>query len=429
MQNTSLKRLFTSFILVSSVLALPYSNDLQKDDSEESEQYQSPEAEIDARCYKDYTLKDAGDLWAVADCATVGGSLFLKNYQDNFVDFGAIKAITGSIWVENSSQLMSIRGDNLANVDGSIYFSRLTSLKSISLPKLDSVDNIELKVLPLLSELNFPTKMKRLSSLVISDTSLVELTGFVIDKLRILNLNNNRFMEKITSPVKEITEQLLISANSKDTKVSLSSLAWANNVTMRDIGTIDLGNLQVVESSAEFIENTFTSLKLPKLKNTGGTLSIIENVNLKEVEFPSMTDVAGGLMIEDNPQITRLNFFPSLSSIGGAIKFSGNFVETNLDKLKVVKGSASLETASDFDCSQWISNGVGQVVRGGKIECSSGQGEAQTTLVSDKDGVLTRTNNSKSVRGREMNVASSSLSGLSLELVALAITACLLRNF
>ncbi|VEU23623.1 DEKNAAC104786 [Brettanomyces naardenensis] len=223
-----------------------------------------------------------------------------------------------------------------------------------------------------------------------SDTSLTGFGGFNVDTLKTLKIDNNRFLERIDSSVKEISGDLIIAANARNLKVSLPELKWVKTAMIKDTEEVNLDELQVVQSSAEFIENHFRDLKLPKLKSTGTTLSLIDNKRLERAEFPSLVEVGGGLMVINNDKLNQIDFFSQLKSVGGAIELEGDIDENKFKQLKVVKGSAIMKSSSNkFDCKDWVDNEVSSVVRGGKIECGSGDSEFTEVIHLDESGERT----------------------------------------
>ncbi|KAH3660092.1 hypothetical protein OGAPHI_007297 [Ogataea philodendri] len=348
--------------------------------------------EIEPKCFKqNYYINAAGDMKDLHDCQIISGNIFVKGYDSDSLDLGSISHIKGSLSIANASSLLRIEGVELSTIDGTFALDTLTSLASISLPKLESIDTISWKVLPILSAVNLDKGIKHINSVVMSDTSLTGFSGFNVESLKVLNINNNRFLERIDSSVKEITDTLLITANARNLQVSLPELTWAHTITIKDTNNLNLDSLQVVENSAQFINNRFSDLKLPKLKSTGTTLSVINNKNVRTIEFPSLAEVGGGLMIIDNDLITKVDFFPVLRAIGGAIEFHGNIDASGFKQLKVVKGSAIIKsTSAEFDCNKWIKEEVSNVVRGGKIECGSGSSRSTEVLLVDESGDITK---------------------------------------
>ncbi|KAH3682149.1 hypothetical protein WICPIJ_006883 [Wickerhamomyces pijperi] len=345
--------------------------------SEQEEQEEQASVPIPIQCSRgDYEIKNVAELEKLYECDDIIGSIHITNFLGPTIDTGSIKSISGDLTVTNAANLVRINVPNLAVIGGSFSLRELTSLTAVHAPHLNHVGSIDWKVLPILSTVSFETGIKKITSITISDTSLIGFSGFDVDVLKVLNLNNNRFLDSINSNVKGIQEKLAISANAKGVTVNFPELEYANNITIRDVSSLNLSRVEKVNASMELISNQFQSLKLPKLRNVGGTLSLIGNANLKDVEFNNIDEVGGGLMVVNNSNIDNINFFPKLTSIGGAIELIGQMKEASFSKLRLVKGSAKISSVYDsFDCSKWTRGNeeTGSIVRGGKISCINGK--------------------------------------------------------
>lgn len=343
------------------------------------------EFEGDSKCFKSiHSIRTSSELLQVADCSVISGSITIDEFDSDFMDLGAISEIRGDLSVSNASSIERIQGSNLELVGGTFQFDTLTSLTSLSFPKLQAVETLRWHVLPILTSVNFKSGIKDIKSVVMSDTSLTGFGGFNFERLRNLNINNNRFLERIESSVAEITGELSISANAENLNVILPNLIRVKSLTVKDAEEVQLDSLQIVDKNADFIANEFDSLSLPKLKSTGHTLSIIDNFNLENLDFGSLTEVGGGLMVIDNANINKVDFFPKLKSVGGAVEMHGNIASTEFKEIKIVKGSAILKSKSnEIDCSEWMVEELAKAVRGGKIECSGGEGMRAVKHVDD----------------------------------------------
>lgn len=293
------------------------------------------------------------------------------------IQLDSLSQVDGDLIIENCSQVVEINLQNLDYIQGDLRFYKLTSLVTLDLPKLNHVRSFQLKILPVLNFMNVNPKIMVERDLIISDTSLTNIDANDFDNIRyleILTINNNRFLEtfKLNS-LQKVSEQLAIHANAKEIEVELESLVSSRNITIRDTSSISLPLLEYVHTSLELIENQFSSANLPNLKFIGGTLGIINNVNLDHVDLNNITDISGGLIVSNNSKLRKINFFSSLKQIGGAIFFDGKFDDISFESLKLVKGSAFIKSSSTLlDCQKWLNPTKGKsVVRGGKIECQN----------------------------------------------------------
>jgi hypothetical protein len=380
--------------------------------------------------YDIHTQADLDDI--TSQCSDIAGSIVINGYHSPVIDTGELQTVGGDVMVVNASSLVRINLSKMAVIGGTFGLKELTSLTSVNAPHLNTVGVIDWRVLPIMSTVNFESGIVDVNSITISDTSMIGFFGFDVDRLDTLNINNNRFMESISSNLKGISRKLSISANARNAQVDFPKLEFANNITIRDVGSLNIQNIENVNASMELINNNFNIVKFPKLKTIGGTLSLIENYNLRDAEFFAVDDIGGGLMIVNNTNINKINSFPRLSSVGGAIEFEGDFRETSFGKLNLVRGSASIKSTLDsFDCSRWIRGGdqngtQSSIIRGGKIVCTSA-GKQQVvkydqdgTVVDEEISFLGDSDSNHSKVGHE-NAASGR--GISAPLLALAILA------
>lgn len=341
-----------------------------------------------------HIIENQHDLHEISSaCSELDGSIVFQNYVEPNIDLNNIKIINGDFVVEENNAVVSIHGDSLEKIGGTFNLYDLTSLNAVSFPKLHDLNVLHWRIVPILSSVALDNNIKAVKSITISDSSLTTLHGFdKIEKLETFNVNNNRYLESISTSIKYISRQLSVSANADELDLDMSNLIWANNVTIRDTKTIKLDKLQYVNQSLEFIENTISSLELSSLKAVGGTLGIIENKQLSKVDFNNVSQILGGLMISNNDALDRVDFFNDLRLIGGAIQFKGNIKDTDFPNLRLVKGSAIIQSLSDeLDCTKWVSPQTGSsIIRGGKIECES-KGKKSSASVRQDGTVLDRT--------------------------------------
>lgn len=324
-------------------------------------------------------------------CKILLGSLvFDKVYNDNKIDLEGITQIQGHLVVRDNSKVSSIRADYLNTIGGDFVLSNLTGFSSIDTPALNFIENIDWQVVPIMGNLKFGDNLQNVTSVTISDTSLTNLDFLSkLHNIEIFDVNNNRFLEYISSNLETITEQLRVHANADDLELAMPRLGKAHNISVRDSGSVRFPELREVSSSLELIDNTFKELNFSKLQKVEGTIALFSNDELNRMDFNEVTGIGGGLMIVNNTELNEIDCFDQLRQIGGAIQFEGTFSNLSFPKLKLVKGSAYINSPKGtFDCSPWTSPTDGRsIVRGGKVQCIS-QGKKNTLKV-DEDGAVT----------------------------------------
>ncbi|SCU95069.1 LAMI_0F00826g1_1 [Lachancea mirantina] len=346
---------------------------------------------VDELCKKDvHNVESAADMMQILQkCKHVDGSIHVLEYSDPIIDLGSLQSIGGDLILQDLPMVVRLQGPNLANIGGELKLHSLTSLVGVSLPHLQHFDALDWRVVPTLTSVELAPNVSSAKRIIISDTSLTALEGFeFIEELEVFNINNNRYMETVKSNLKRVHEQLSVSANFKEIQVEFPHLIWAKNLTVRDVSSISLDSLQYVNQSLEVIENYFETFSVPELKSVGGTLGVIENPKLHSVDFANLTNIHGGFMLANNSLISQINFLPELREIGGAIQFMGAFQNIECPKLRLVRGSALIQsTSSALDCSKWTSAANGNsIIRGGRIICTSGK--RQNSVRVHEDGSL-----------------------------------------
>lgn len=364
---------------------------------QETASTETPEPTVPSECINRFVVHNKADLEKIKNCKTVVGDIEFVGYSEPLLLLQDIEVLNGSLIVRLSPDLVRIEAPNLQQISHRFVLGKLTSLSLISFPALAHVRILEWKVLPILSNVHFPGSVKGLESLVIADTSLTGVTGFSAEKLAILDINNNRFLDTILSDVQHITERLHVAANARNIAVDLPHLKTTHNMSIHDVAELNLANLEEVTGSASILNNLVSKLLLPKLHTVAGTFSLSKNKNLHKVDIPQVHEIGGGLIVANNSHLENINFFPKLAVIGGALELVGNIRETSMKSLKLVKGSARIRSyVSSFDCAKWAKNDVSSVIRGGKIECTNSdnvnfvsdtpQGEETSFLFPQKSG-------------------------------------------
>ncbi|ANB13188.1 Ecm33p [Sugiyamaella lignohabitans] len=222
------------------------------------------------------------------------------------------------------------------------------------MPQLTSVGAIYWLHLAGLGSIQFNNVVNQAKSITISDTSLTSLEGINVDNVDTFDINNNRYLNEVNVNLQTVAQSLDISFNAQQVSASFPSLQWANNITFRDVSSISMPNITVVNASAGFINNTVNGLAFPQLTQIGGSLAIVSNDQLSNVSFPQLSTVGGGFQIANNTQLGSVLGFPKVKSVGGAIDFTGNFSSAQLPSLTLVKGGVDIESSSSkFNCSSW----------------------------------------------------------------------------
>ena len=268
-------------------------------------------------------------------CTTLSGDVVISANTTDPITLTGIQIINGSLICEGQglSTIASISAPTLQTIGGSFNLSQLTALSTLSFPQLTKVQNISWIALPQLQSLNFSPNnatggVIMANSVVISNTGLKSLDGINLQTVDTFNINNNPDLTKV-NPVqlREITGPLDIEANGKALIASFPALQVAFNMTFKNCSDVQLPALSVVNDTMGFFGNAFQSADLNNLTSTGKDLVFVGNDQLTNISAPSLTKIGGGYLIANNTQLTMINGFKALQTVGGALDFSGDFSE------------------------------------------------------------------------------------------------------
>lgn len=326
-------------------------------------------------------IRNRNDLEPISKCSSLKGRVEIIGYEDQLLTLNELQKIDGILEVSDSSALVRMEAKNLHTISDSFRMSKLTTLAIISMPNLSTVKLLDWRVLPLLATINLG-QLEETESVIISDTSLSGLSGFSGTDMDVFDINNNRFLEFVHSEVQHIRGMLHISANANGAIVELPGLVESRNISIHNVGDLNMRSLRTVRGAVSLYDNLFLSLELPGLQTIDGTLSIAQNYALVWASFSLLSEVGGGLQVVNNSELTAIDFFPNLTMVGGALELMGNIQQNSWHSLKLVKGSVKLFTTDkSFDCNSWSERTIAPVVKGGKVECLVATAEEITTAI------------------------------------------------
>ncbi|KAI9855539.1 MAG: hypothetical protein M1824_006041 [Vezdaea acicularis] len=317
-------------------------------------------------------IQNSGDAMKLQSCTTLSGDVVISANTTDPITLTGIQIINGSLICEGQglSTIASISAPTLQTIGGSFNLSQLTALSTLSFPQLTKVQNISWIALPQLQSLNFSPNnatggVIMANSVVISNTGLKSLDGINLQTVDTFNINNNPDLTKV-NPVqlREITGPLDIEANGKALIASFPALQVAFNMTFKNCSDVQLPALSVVNDTMGFFGNAFQSADLNNLTSTGKDLVFVGNDQLTNISAPSLTKIGGGYLIANNTQLTMINGFKALQTVGGALDFSGDFSDVELPALTEVYGGFNLQSSGNFSCSAFDKDHSNGVIRG-----------------------------------------------------------------
>ena len=239
-----------------------------------------------------------------------------------------VSQITGDLRCINATQLISLSADRLATIGGRFDLEELQVLSTLAFDTLSEVETIKWVALPALQSLAFNRGVSKVENIQVSNTGLTSLNGLELESVGLMDINNNRYLDTVdVNNMKNVTKSIAFAANSKTLAIKLPNLEYAANMTFRNVSDVQVPSLGYVNGSMGFYSNTFESIALPNLTETGQALVFQDGIGLSNISVPQITKIGAALNINNNPDLKVIDGFPLLDTIAGALDFSGDFDE------------------------------------------------------------------------------------------------------
>lgn len=243
------------------------------------------------------------------------------------IDLSGPKQITGDLTILNNGVIDTLQSTSLAKIGGSFTMNNVTKLNTLQFSSLMSVRKLAWQSVTNLNTLRLGP-LTQADEVTVSDTFLNSLDGIDLANVNKLDINNNRRLTKFTTQLKTLSDILNIQANGLSLDVNMPNLIWIANMTIANVTKFSVPVLKVVNGSARFDSNYFQSFSAPNLTRTeSGDISFAGNSAMKNLTFPALTAIGGGLLVANNTALSKIDGFPKLQTVVGAIKLRGNFTE------------------------------------------------------------------------------------------------------
>ena len=309
-------------------------------------------ASAQSTCDKDWTINSQADAAALASCRSVKGNIVIGSTGDTEIDINGPTLLVGDFVAENNGRLLTLKSSSLQTIRGEMRLMNVTVMSSLGFTALNEVTSIKWQTLNALDALTFTAGVRTARNVSISDTFLRSLDGLNLFTVDTMFVNNNRRLTTWNSPMGNITDKLEINDNGGNAlNVNLPSLTWAGNLVISNCTTFNVPSLKSVNDSIKFMSNSFQTFSAPNLTTVGrgsrGDISFVSNSGTSNISCPVLTSVAGGMLIANNTALEKLDGFPNLKTVGGAVKLRGSFKSISLPALSDVKGAFSAISAVD----------------------------------------------------------------------------------
>ena len=243
------------------------------------------------------------------------------------ISLAGIQQINGDLIANQAVKLTELSAPALGSVSGTIKFTSLTTMSSLQFPNLSQVGAISWTTLNALQQLTFTTGLTKAKSVFITDTALTTLDGINLATVDSFEITNNAYLREIDTQVGNISQALIINNNGPNLKLTFPNLIWAFNMTVRNVSSLSIPSLKVVNSTFGVYGSYMESVIAPNLTKVGGDVAFVADSSLTNISMPLLETIGGGLLIANNTKLLDITGFNSLKSTAGAISISGNFTK------------------------------------------------------------------------------------------------------
>jgi len=192
--------------------------------------------------------------------------------------------------------------------------------------------------------------------LSVVNTFLSSLDGINLNTADNITISDNTRLTTFSTQVANVTSSIDIDNNGQSLTVEFPNLEWAGNLNLRNVSSISIPSLAVINGSLGFYGSYFTSIYAPNLTTVGnfasrsGGITIDDNESLTNITMNGLSVVGGLFQIADDPAVHALSF-PELTKIGGALDLTGNFTTPLLPKIAQIAGAVNVQSEQVIDCS------------------------------------------------------------------------------
>lgn len=377
------------------------------------------------------TINSQADATQLASCKSVKGDVVIGPNAGPAIDISGPSEISGGLMINNNDRIESFASNDLTKIGGEFKIQNVTKLSGLNMPKLASAKTVSWQSL---SSLESPVlgPLSTTSELIIADTAIANLNAFDLRTAEKIDINNNKRLTNITSKLNNVGISMILNSNGLERSgisVDFPNLVWIANMAISNVSIFAVPSLRSVNGSARFDSNFFKDFSAPNLTATqSGDISFVGNAQLTNLTFPKLESIGGGLTIANNTALEKIDGFPKLTFVGGAVKLRGSFDEAELPSIKNVKGTFDASSTTDIEssCKEFEkhspqSQGGNGDVRG-QLTCTSNNTKANEetgTDIVDGDGGDGNGDGKNGAAGMALNTALFGLVALAGFAVAL----------
>jgi hypothetical protein len=168
-----------------------------------------------------------------------------------------------------------------------------------------------------------------------------------------------------------VSQSLQLTNCSEQFQLDLPSLVYSETLWLdSNLSSLNLPSLEVVGQKLELVASSLTSISLPALTkalwfNLSGnpalssasfpnlttvdeSFSVANNPSLTTLSFPKLSTINGDFDINNNSAVLNIDGFPSVSTVGWDLDWTGSFDNASLPSLSFVGGRVNIQSSSEM---------------------------------------------------------------------------------
>ena len=245
------------------------------------------------------------------------GEFFKIEYNESLseVNTTALERVNGDLHLR-SLPLLTNLDLNIKFVSGDFRLQELTELQEVPLEHVQTIEQSLIFDQNLsVEELSLPSITTASSIIVIGNDQLRNLTITPMAQLNgSLEITYNMSLENIHLEITTINEDILIQANSALTGITFEGLH------------AHYGSTSVISNPS------LLAISVPELTSIDDSIIIIDNETLGEINFGALSQIQGGLWMQELQSLQDLNGFQNLETISSDLRL----VDSALEEVSLV---------------------------------------------------------------------------------------------
>ncbi|EFY91447.1 ECM33-like protein [Metarhizium acridum CQMa 102] len=314
----------------------------------------------------------------VIDCDVVDANILVDSSVSGSLSIEGPEQVKGDLIINNATQLLGISSSSINAIGGTLRLQGLQLLSSFNMRSLKSVDNLELINLAQLSGMTLGTSgVTKAKSIKIQDTFISDLSGLNVATADNITIANNGRLASFTSKLENVTYTLSVVDNAGSMQINMSQLQSVGILDFRSIKSFDAPLLETANRISFQESPDLLSVSANNLTQIKDSLTLDNNKKLANISFTALEKISGDMTIRNNTALLKINKFPKLKTIGGAVLLAGSFDTVEIPELNDIKGAVTVTSTTDIsDFCGFFDNLAKKNAIQGKESCTSNNAKA-----------------------------------------------------